>query len=127
MEVFETEKYYIFVNKGKSLWWSRQTSEFSIKCGKIKIFLFVLFLYLKLNFFYHLGWDLSSVDDIECIGITYGIIGEIKFPGIYDPHLLIIKDAAPLGVLYGKDLVYKIKSVIILSSDEPDGVLTQCF
>lgn len=36
-------------------------------------------------------WDLSSVDDIECIGITYGIIGEIKLPGVYEPHLLIIR------------------------------------
>jgi hypothetical protein len=34
MEVFETENYYIFVNKGKSLWWDRNTSEFQVKCGK---------------------------------------------------------------------------------------------
>lgn len=34
MEVFETEKYYIFVNKGKSLWWNRTTSEFQVKCGE---------------------------------------------------------------------------------------------
>lgn len=40
-----------------------------------------------------LGWDLSSVDDIECIGITQGIIGEISLPGVYDPHLLIIKES----------------------------------
>lgn len=45
----------------------------------------------------HSGWDLSSVGDIECIGITYGIVGEIKFPGVYDPHLLIIKEASAIG------------------------------
>lgn len=72
------------------------------------------------------GWDLSSVGDIECIGVTYGIIGEIKFPGIYDPHLLIIRDAVALGSLHQNDLVYKIKSVCILSQDEPDFPLFPC-
>lgn len=64
--------------------------------------------------------------DIECIGITYGIIGEIKFPGCYDPHLLIIKEASPIGCLDQNHLVYKIKSVCILSQDEPDTPLFPC-
>lgn len=64
--------------------------------------------------------------DIECIGITYGIIGEIKFPGVYDPHLLIIKEAIPIGAVNSKNLVYKIKSVCILSQDEPDCQLFPC-
>lgn len=34
MEVFQTENYYIFVKREKSLWWNRSTSEFSIKAGK---------------------------------------------------------------------------------------------
>lgn len=33
MEVFQTENYYIFVRKEKSLWWNRTTSEFAIKAG----------------------------------------------------------------------------------------------
>lgn len=44
MEVFETEKYYIFVNKGKSLWWNRTTSEFQLKCGEIDGFRFLFFM-----------------------------------------------------------------------------------
>lgn len=72
------------------------------------------------------GWDLSSVGDIECIGITYGIIGEIKFPGIYDPHLLIIRESAAIGSLDQNHLVYKIKNVCILSQDEPDLPLFPC-
>lgn len=72
------------------------------------------------------GWDLSSVGDIECIGITQGIIGEIKFPGIYDPHLLIIREATAIGSLDQNHLVYKIKSVCILSQDEPDVPLFPC-
>lgn len=104
MEVFETEKHYIFVKNGKSLWWNRTTSEFQVKCA----------------------FDFSEVFDIECIGITYGIIGEIKFPGVYDPHLLIIKEAIPIGSLCQSNLVYKIKSVCILSQDEPDCLLIPC-
>lgn len=69
---------------------------------------------------------MSSVDDIECIGITLGIIGEIKLAGLFQPHLLIIKDSAPVGVLYPPHLVYKIKSICILSADEPDAALTPC-
>lgn len=36
MEVFQTDNYYIFVKREKSLWWNRTTSEFSIKAGKEK-------------------------------------------------------------------------------------------
>ncbi|XP_013108333.2 phosphatidylinositide phosphatase SAC2 isoform X2 [Stomoxys calcitrans] len=104
MEVFQTDNYYIFVKREKSLWWSRTTSEFSIKSG----------------------WDLSSVDDIECIGITHGIVGVISLPNVYESHLVIIKEATPVGVLYPPHLVYKIKSICILSADEPDTTLTPC-
>uniref|UniRef100_A0A1B0BH87 SAC domain-containing protein n=1 Tax=Glossina palpalis gambiensis TaxID=67801 RepID=A0A1B0BH87_9MUSC len=104
MEVFQTDNYYIFVKRGKSLWWNRQTSEFTIKAG----------------------WDLSSVDDIECIGITHGIVGVISLPNVYESHLVIVKEAIPVGVLYPPHLVYRIKSICILSSDEPDAVLITC-
>lgn len=64
--------------------------------------------------------------DIECIGICFGIVGEIKFPGIYDPHLLIVKESVAVGSLDQNHLVYKIKSVCILSQDEPDVTLFPC-
>lgn len=74
-----------------------------------------------------IAFDFAEVFDIECIGITYGIVGEIKFPNVFDPHLLIIKEAQPIGALnLQKNLVYKIKSVCILSQDEPDTQLFQC-
>nr|XP_029717901.1 phosphatidylinositide phosphatase SAC2 isoform X1 [Aedes albopictus] len=104
MEIFQTENYYIFVRKEKSLWWNRATSEFQIKCG----------------------WDLSSVDDIECIGITHGIVGTIALQGVLEPHLIIIKEAVPVGVLYAPHLVYKIKSICILGPEEPDTILLPC-
>ncbi|XP_058977164.1 phosphatidylinositide phosphatase SAC2 isoform X3 [Musca domestica] len=104
MEVFQTDNFYIFVKREKSLWWNRTTSEFAIKAG----------------------WDLSSVDDIECIGITHGIVGVISLPNVYEPHLVIIKEATPVGVLYPPHLVYKIKSICILSADDPDTSLTPC-
>ena len=34
MEVFQTDNYYIFVKREKSLWWNRATSEFTLKAGK---------------------------------------------------------------------------------------------
>lgn len=50
----------------------------------------------------------------------------MKFPGIYDPHLVIVKEAVPIGSLVQNKLVYKIKSVCILSQDEPDTQLFPC-
>nr|XP_016941359.2 phosphatidylinositide phosphatase SAC2 isoform X1 [Drosophila suzukii] len=104
MEVFQTDSHYIFVKRDKSLWWHRRTSEFSIKAG----------------------WDLSSVDDIECIGVTHGIVGVISLPNVYEPHLVVIKEATAVGVLYPPHLVYKIKSICILSAEEPDTDLPNC-
>uniref|UniRef100_B3NZZ3 GG24675 n=1 Tax=Drosophila erecta TaxID=7220 RepID=B3NZZ3_DROER len=104
MEVFQTDSHYIFVKRDKSLWWHRRTSEFSIKAG----------------------WDLSSVDDIECIGVTHGIVGVISLPNVYEPHLIVVKEASAVGVLYPPHLVYKIKSICILSADEPDTDLPNC-
>lgn len=66
------------------------------------------------------------MDDIECIGITPGIVGIISLPGIYEPHLVIVKEAQPVGVLYPPHLVYKIKSICVLSDDDPDSVLSPC-
>lgn len=74
----------------------------------------------------YIGWDLSSVDDIECIGITQGIIGVVSLPGVYDPHLLIVRESVPVGVLYPPHLVYKVKSICSLSDDEPIGMLPPC-
>lgn len=74
----------------------------------------------------NLGWDLSSVGDIECLGITPGILGVISLPGVYDPHLLIIKESVPVGAISPPNLVYKIKSICILSDDVPDTTLVPC-
>lgn len=47
-------------------------------------------------------------------------------PGVYDPHLLIIREASAIGSLEQNHLVYKIKSVCMLSQDEPDFPLHPC-
>ncbi|XP_068155593.1 phosphatidylinositide phosphatase SAC2 isoform X1 [Drosophila tropicalis] len=104
MEVFQTDSHYIFVKRDKSLWWHRKTSEFTIKAG----------------------WDLSSVDDIECIGVTHGIVGVISLPNVYEPHLIVVREAQAVGVLYPPHLVYKIKSICILSAEDPDAELSNC-
>lgn len=64
--------------------------------------------------------------DIECIGICYGIVGEINFQSIYDSHLVIIKEANPIGSLCQNNLVHKIKSICILGADEPSCQLFPC-
>lgn len=66
------------------------------------------------------------MDDIECMGITHGIVGTIALQGVLEPHLIIIKEAIPVGVLYAPHLVYKIKSICILGPDEPDTVILPC-
>uniref|UniRef100_A0A182K2C3 SAC domain-containing protein n=1 Tax=Anopheles christyi TaxID=43041 RepID=A0A182K2C3_9DIPT len=104
MEVFQTETHYIFLRKERSLWWNRYSSEFQLKCG----------------------WDLSSVDDIECIGVTHGIVGTIALQGVLEPHLIVIKEVVPVGVLYAPHLVYKIKSIAVLGPDGADTLLLGC-
>ncbi|XP_035791208.1 phosphatidylinositide phosphatase SAC2-like isoform X2 [Anopheles albimanus] len=104
MEVFQTESHYIFMRKDRSLWWNRRTSEFQSKCG----------------------WDFSAVDDIECIGVTHGIVGTVELPGVLEPHLLVIREVAPVGVLYAPHLVYKIRSIAVLGPEGSDTQLLAC-
>ncbi|XP_058064402.1 phosphatidylinositide phosphatase SAC2 isoform X1 [Anopheles bellator] len=104
MEVFQTETYYIFVKHNRSLWWNRQTMQFKVKSG----------------------WDFSSVDDIECIGVTHGIVGTIMLPGVLEPHLIVIREVTPVGVLYAPHLVYKIRSIAVLGPDGADTQLLPC-
>uniref|UniRef100_A0A2M4A9F2 Putative phosphoinositide phosphatase n=1 Tax=Anopheles triannulatus TaxID=58253 RepID=A0A2M4A9F2_9DIPT len=104
MEVLQTESHYIFMRKDRSLWWNRRTSEFQSKCG----------------------WDFSAVDDIECIGVTHGIIGTVELPGVLEPHLLVVREVAPVGVLYAPHLVYKIRSIAVLGPEGSDTQLLAC-
>uniref|UniRef100_A0A336M9Y8 CSON012683 protein n=1 Tax=Culicoides sonorensis TaxID=179676 RepID=A0A336M9Y8_CULSO len=97
MEVLQTDSHFIFILNGKTLWWNRQTYEFTCKNG----------------------WDLSGVTgDIECLGVTNGIIGMIQLSGVYEPHLLLIRDVIEVGMLYTPHLVYKIKSICTLGASE---------
>lgn len=91
---------------------------------KKTVFLYICVLCVCV--FCSVGWDLSSVGDIECLGITPGILGVISLPGVYDPHLLIIKEAVPIGAISPPHLVYQIKSICILSDDLPDSTLVPC-
>lgn len=70
---------------------------------------------------------MSSVDDIECLGYTSGILGVISLPGILEPHLMVIRESVPVGAIYPPHIVYKIKGICMLSNDEPDQCLSLCF
>ncbi|XP_063369181.1 phosphatidylinositide phosphatase SAC2 [Cydia amplana] len=94
MELFRSESYYIFVRNESSLWWNRFTAKFSVRSA----------------------WDLSDIEDIECLGITEGIIGLVEHTNVYEPRLIIIKEAVPVGQIYFHHTIYKIKSIAFLNS-----------
>ncbi|XP_026729189.1 phosphatidylinositide phosphatase SAC2-like isoform X2 [Trichoplusia ni] len=93
MELFRSELYYIFVRNESSLWWNRITGAFSVRSA----------------------WDLSDIEDIECLGITDGIIGKVEHSNIFEPRLMIIKESAPVGTIYFHHTIYKIKSICFLN------------
>lgn len=59
---------------------------------------------------------MSDIDDIECLGITDGIIGKVEHSNIYEPRLIIIKESTPVGQIYFHHSIYKIKSIYILNT-----------
>ncbi|XP_032523606.2 phosphatidylinositide phosphatase SAC2 isoform X1 [Danaus plexippus] len=93
MELFRSESYFIFVRNESSLWWNRLTGAFSVRSA----------------------WDLSDIEDIECLGITEGIIGKVEHSNIYEPRLMIIKESVPMGQIYFHHTIYKIKSICFLN------------
>ncbi|CAK1541007.1 unnamed protein product [Leptosia nina] len=93
MEVFRSETYYIFVRNESSLWWNRVNGTFSVRSA----------------------WDLSDIEDIECLGITEGIIGKVEHSNVYEPRLMLIKECVPVGQIYFHHTIYKIKSICFLN------------
>ncbi|XP_013185101.2 phosphatidylinositide phosphatase SAC2 [Amyelois transitella] len=93
MELFRSEQFYIFVRNDSSLWWNRLTGAFSVRSA----------------------WDLSDIDDIECLGITEGIIGKVEHSNVFEPRLMIIKESVPIGQIYFHHTIYKIKSICFLN------------
>lgn len=62
------------------------------------------------------GWDLSAVDDVECLGIVHGIIGLIHLRDVHEPQLLLIRETASVGILYIPNEVFKIRSIAVLGA-----------
>ncbi|KAJ0170769.1 hypothetical protein K1T71_013541 [Dendrolimus kikuchii] len=104
MELFRSELYYIFVRNESSLWWNRITGSFSVRSA----------------------WDLSDIEDIECLGITEGIIGKVEHSNIFEPRLMIIKESIPVGNIYFHHTIYKIKSICILNMGAANQELDLC-
>ncbi|XP_034837444.1 phosphatidylinositide phosphatase SAC2 isoform X2 [Maniola hyperantus] len=104
MELFRSESYYIFVRNESSLWWNRITGAFSVRSA----------------------WDLSDIEDIECLGITEGIIGKVEHTNIYEPRLIIIKESAPVGQIYFHHTIYKIKSICFLNMGATNQEVDLC-
>ncbi|XP_049808352.1 phosphatidylinositide phosphatase SAC2 [Schistocerca nitens] len=108
IELFRTDQYYIFMKGEYGLWWNRHTGVFQAKSG----------------------WDLSTADDPDCLGVFYGIIGKIELHSVVESRLILVKDYAIVGDLPGGKTVYKIKSIVFLqlgtSSENADLGLHPC-
>ncbi|XP_033324961.1 phosphatidylinositide phosphatase spermathreecae isoform X2 [Megalopta genalis] len=106
MELFRTDTHFIFVKERYSLWCDKFTGEFSAKSD----------------------WEWASPNDLECLGIFYGIIGKIEQTSVLEPRLMLIKEVSPAGELYGGHIVYKIKSITFLhlGSENNDIGLLAC-
>ncbi|XP_013142093.1 PREDICTED: phosphatidylinositide phosphatase SAC2 isoform X2 [Papilio polytes] len=104
MELFRSELYYIFVRNESSLWWNRVTGAFSVRSA----------------------WDLSDIEDIECLGITEGIIGKVEHSTIYEPRLMIIKESVPVGQIYFHHTIYKVKSICFLNMGVANQEMDLC-
>ncbi|XP_030025853.1 phosphatidylinositide phosphatase SAC2 isoform X1 [Manduca sexta] len=104
MELFRSDLYYIFVRNESSLWWNRVTGSFSVRSA----------------------WDMSDIEDIECLGITEGIIGKVEHSNIFEPCLMIIKESVPVGNIYFHHTIHKIKSICFLNMGVSNQELELC-
>lgn len=75
---------------------------------------------IPLNRVLFLAWDLSDIQDIECLGTTHAIIGKLEHEAVYEPRLMIVKDCSPVGTLYDDHIIYKIKSICLLTLGNED-------
>lgn len=67
------------------------------------------------RFFKFSAWDLSDIEDIECLGVTEGILGKVEHSNIFEPRLALIKEAESVGEIFFQHTIYKIKSVVFLN------------
>lgn len=63
---------------------------------------------------------MSSLQDIECLGLTSAVVGKIEHEAVYEAKLAIVKDCIPVGNLYDDHLIYKIQSICLLSLGNED-------
>ncbi|KAK0159400.1 hypothetical protein PV328_010279 [Microctonus aethiopoides] len=106
MELFRCDTHFIFVQERHNLWCDRITGDLLAKSD----------------------WEWASANNLECLGVFHGIIGKIEQTSFMEPRLMLIKDIANVGVLYGDRMVYKIKSVAFLQLgvDNSDLGLLPC-
>ncbi|XP_008546060.1 phosphatidylinositide phosphatase SAC2 isoform X2 [Microplitis demolitor] len=91
-ELFRCDTHFIFVKEKDSLWWDKNSGECSVKSD----------------------WEWVSANNLECLGIFYGIIGKIDQTSFMESRIMLIKDVCNVGELYGNHIIYQIKSVAFL-------------
>lgn len=125
MEVFKSEDYYVFAKDASSLWWNRTTGKFSCRSGNTNK---CLFRRSSSKWSHIPAWDLSDLDDIECLGVTPAIIGKIEHEAVLEPRLMIVKECSAVGNFYDDHIIYKIRSICLLSAvdDDAEANLVPC-
>ncbi|KAI5713687.1 hypothetical protein M8J76_003515 [Diaphorina citri] len=91
MELFRTQQYYILLNKDSTLWIDRTTGQLDAKPA----------------------WELANGQDIECLGVFYGLVGRVKYNKV--DRFILIRDSVLVGTVPIGNEVYKIKSIVLLN------------
>lgn len=58
------------------------------------------------------GWELANAGDPECLGVFYGLVGQLEL--LSESRLVLVREAVCVGVLQGRGTVYKIRSIALL-------------
>lgn len=66
---------------------------------------------------YFLGWELANSGDPECLGVFYGLIGQVDL--LLQRRLLLVREVAYVGELQGRGTIYKIRSISLLQVTAP--------
>ncbi|XP_065317579.1 phosphatidylinositide phosphatase SAC2-like isoform X2 [Gordionus sp. m RMFG-2023] len=93
MEIFNTDNFYIFWNGISSLWCNKKNGHFEIKN------------------------NINPPDDsdLECLGLTYGLLGKLQpFTNIKYGGLIVITEKTNLDCIYENKSIIRIDKISIL-------------
>lgn len=75
--------------------------------------LWIVQLLPEWNWFCFSAWELANGQDIECLGVFYGLVGRVKYNKV--DRFILIRDSVLVGTVPLGNEVYKIKSIVLLN------------